>query len=281
MQAFKKTLTIIAAISLGSTILLAGIFIFFFNNTSGPQQPEASETQKQNSWTDTQHSKAKEICLSLNGTLTDTVYSGPSGRSLLCTFPQGNCTVGQLNNNNCFEQTLQGRTPDQVKAKEACQTLGGSDTLMMSAESGELEIVCSFDDGACSQQELGTNTCYKVERTVSVAGYYMARKETDWGNIPVTCPALLVSETTGGDAGLIEKFITLVQQDNTVNSIDPITGKLVLNISVDSLSAEHINLIQSSTAASPVQVELVEKLGIGHGVSACHSFVDIVNVQKK
>ncbi len=281
MEQNKKIFTIIAAIGLGISILLAGIFVFFFNNTSGPKQPEASETQKQNSWTDTQHSKAKETCLSLNGALTDTVYSGPSGRSLLCTFPQGNCTVGQLNNNNCFEQILQGTTPRQIEAKEACHMLGGTDNLMMSAESGELEIVCSFDDGACSQQELRTDTCYKVERTVIVTGYYMARKENDWGNVPVTCPGLLVSETTGGDAGLIEKFITLVQQDNTVNSIDPITGKLVLNISVDSLSAEHINLIQSSTAASPVEVELVEKLAIGHGVSACHSFVDIVSLQKK
>ena len=66
-------------------------------------------------------------------------------------------------------------------------------------------------------------------------GYFFERDAIDWGEVPVVCDTLVVTEVLTDSDGLIDEFRDLVEMGNTVNVIDSETDRLILNLSLDVL----------------------------------------------
>lgn len=116
----------------------------------------------------------------------------------------------------------------------------------------------------------------KIKKTVKIQGYFLAYNDIDWGDKPVVCNTVIVTKVAGGDATLIEDLKQLVDDGNTVNSIDK-EGNLILNIEFFGLTPEQKKKIQSSTAINPVELDIIDiRSNEGTEVSTCASFVDIL-----
>lgn len=129
--------------------------------------------------------------------------------------------------------------------------------------------------GGCSSEKCLFQGSEAVEGYGYLEGYYSTKKATDWGDVSVTCDVLV---TTGGDEELINDLLGWVKKGNTINAADN-KGNLMVNISIESLSAQDKNIIKNSTINNKVKLSVVRVTPQGRGAPACDSFVDIVAVQ--
>lgn len=108
----------------------------------------------------------------------------------------------------------------------------------------------------------------------SLSGYYTTYSKKDWGDVDVTCDALVV---TSGNTKLIGNLMAWIKQGNSINKLND-KGELVLNINLKSLSENIQQKIKSSSVSSLINLDVIRILPVGRGASACTSFVDIITV---
>lgn len=109
----------------------------------------------------------------------------------------------------------------------------------------------------------------------NLKGYYHAYKKLDWGDVEVTCDAIIVTE---GNAPLIDNLKNWIQKGNGLNRMSE-NGDLILNIDLSSLSPEDKSLIKSSTSERQAELYIIRPKVLGMGVSACTSLVQIVDIR--
>jgi hypothetical protein len=112
--------------------------------------------------------------------------------------------------------------------------------------------------------------------TESFIGFYALTDSYDEEHQQFVCPALVVSPT---DRPLFEYFAALVEQGNTVNSLDG-NGRLRLKIDFDGLSEADVQEIKAATMNEPVTVHVQKKILGGKGAAGCTSFVTILSSER-
>ncbi len=126
-------------------------------------------------------------------------------------------------------------------------------------------------DGCLFEDENGD----AVVGFANLKGYYHTYSKLDWGDVEVTCDAIIV---TDGSAALIDNFKEWIQNGNGLNRMSE-NGDLILNIDLTSSSPEDQSLIKSSTSERQVELDIIRPKVLGMGVSACASLVQIVDVK--
>jgi hypothetical protein len=114
---------------------------------------------------------------------------------------------------------------------------------------------------------------YLVLGLATISGFYTSIQKTAW-NETKQCDNFVI---TGGNTGVIDYILFLIDEANTVNTINEI-GQPIINIDVDSLSQEKKQILFSSTNKKPISLTLVSTLGIGTEVPVCFSFFSIIEV---
>jgi len=72
--------------------------------------------------------------------------------------------------------------------------------------------------------------------------------------------------------------MNLIQQENTVNSLDP-QNRIQFNLDLSQLTPSERDKILNSTETAPIAVVVLEPLPLGKDVPVCHSFIEILRVK--
>lgn len=112
--------------------------------------------------------------------------------------------------------------------------------------------------------------------TDSFIGFYSLIDNFDEERQHHVCPVLLLFPS---DRPLFEYLMALVEQGNTVNSLDD-NGQLRLTIDFDGLSDDDIREIKAATRTEPVSVHVQKKALGGKGAAGCTSFVAILSAER-
>lgn len=120
-------------------------------------------------------------------------------------------------------------------------------------------------------------TAQKQKQSTSIEkntlrGFYIHYDKMDWGDVPVTCDALVV---TRGDPDLISLYVGLVREGNTINYVDH-KDRLVFNLYLDGVDTQTRKTITSSTPGSPVEIKVEKHKQTYTDVPTCFSFVKIL-----
>lgn len=135
-----------------------------------------------------------------------------------------------------------------------------------------LEEVPGYEE---EQEE--TDTLIDSEIRAQVKGYYRQEERGAgemFGDETFMCDQLVITE--GGEE-FSQEYRDMIADGNTVNQLDA-NGNLILNLDLEAVGESKQAEIKASTEEEPVMVDLrkVEQ-GLGHGVSPCYSFVEIIS----
>lgn len=112
--------------------------------------------------------------------------------------------------------------------------------------------------------------------TASFVGYYTTiRKQNAEENISIACNAFVTHKSNDS---LFQYFSKLVQEGNTVNSLDE-DDDLILNLDFDHITTEKQKKITSSTKENPIILLVQKRAFAGKGAGPCSSFVDILSIK--
>lgn len=134
-------------------------------------------------------------------------------------------------------------------------------------------------DGTCSGslclfENVYDNGHSNILGITTIRGHYAQKEKSAWGETK-TCDTLVFS---GGRPEFYDRFSDMVDQGNTVNSKDD-DGNLMLNLSLELLSASDQQKITSSTKDNPVDLTVFLHLPKETGAPACFSFFNILQVR--
>ncbi|HVS79488.1 MAG TPA: hypothetical protein VHF05_00750 [Candidatus Paceibacterota bacterium] len=109
--------------------------------------------------------------------------------------------------------------------------------------------------------------------TTSFLGYYLTNNSV--AGKPKECSIFVIPKSSDP---LFDFFSEMVQQGNTVNSIDS-KGDLFLNVDLANVSTVDKARVVSSTESNPIILDVQKKRMEGKDAGPCTSFVDILSVE--
>ena len=105
-------------------------------------------------------------------------------------------------------------------------------------------------------------------------GFYRIVQRSAWGETG-DCDTLVL---IGGTETLLNEYTKLIQQGNTVNSLDS-QNRIQFNLDLAQTTRTEREKILNSTETTPIELVVLNPLPGGKGVSACYSFVEILKVK--
>ena len=110
----------------------------------------------------------------------------------------------------------------------------------------------------------------------SMKGFFVKANRIDWGEIPVTCEAFIVTEAR---PDLLSGYLNAANQGNSLTTKDD-QGRPIINIATGDIdNATELQKLKQSSVDRPVELLVARKYEFGHGAPVCEKAVEILRVK--
>lgn len=107
-------------------------------------------------------------------------------------------------------------------------------------------------------------------------GFFTHANRIDWGDIPVTCEAFVVTEAR---PDLMKGYLNLANGGNGMVSKDD-QGRPIINIALSDINNQNdLQKVKRSSANKPVELLIAIKYELGHGAPVCTKAAQILQVK--